>query len=89
MDSSLRSPISILIVTHSQPDRRATLLHTKRAGAVPRRKQKHFLVKAVIQPLVEGGPVEFVELEAVHSKRLPRLPWRDLMDRTAWVQGWQ
>lgn len=64
------------------------LLQTKWTAVTPRRKEKHFLVTKVIEPLVEGGAVEFVELEAVHSGHVQRLAWRDLMDVTVWRQGW-
>jgi tryptophan-rich hypothetical protein len=65
------------------------LLHGKWTAVTPRRKEKHFLVTRVIEPEVEGGAVEFVELEAVHSKRVQRLPWRELADPSVWVQGWK
>ena len=65
------------------------LLHTKWTAAVPRRKEKHFLVTRVFEPEVEGGAVEFVELEAVHSKRVRRLAWRELVDGATWLQGWK
>ena len=65
------------------------LLHTKWTAAVPRRKEKHFLVTKVIEPEGEGAAVEFVELEAVHSKRVQRLAWRELADGATWLQGWK
>jgi tryptophan-rich hypothetical protein len=65
------------------------LLLTKWTAVAPRRKEKHFLVTRVIEPELEGGAVEFVELEAVHSKRVQRLGWRELADAGRWVQGWK
>jgi tryptophan-rich hypothetical protein len=65
------------------------LLHSKWTAVAPRRKEKHFLVTKVIEPELEGGAVEFVELEAVHSKRVQRLSWRALEDATTWLQGWK
>jgi len=65
------------------------LLHSKWTAVTPRRKEKHFLVTRVIEPGLEGGAVEFVELEAVHSKRVQRLAWRELADGATWLQGWK
>lgn len=65
------------------------LLHTKWTATAPRRKEKHFLVTRVVEPDVVGGAVEFVELEAVHSKRVLRLGWRELVNQANWLQGWK
>ena len=65
------------------------LLHSKWTAVTPRRKEKHFLVTRVVEPELEGGAVEFVELEAVHSKRVQRLAWRELVDGATWLQGWK
>jgi tryptophan-rich hypothetical protein len=65
------------------------LLHSKWTAVTPRRKEKHFLVTRVIEPGREGGAGEFVELEAVHSKRVQRLAWRELADGATWLQGWK
>ena len=64
------------------------LLHSKWTAVAPRRREKHFLVVEVVAPEVEGGAVEFVALEAVHSKRVQRLRWRELTDAASWRQGW-
>jgi tryptophan-rich hypothetical protein len=64
------------------------LLHSKWTAVAPRRREKHFLVTKVLDPEVEGGAVEFVELEAVHSRRSQRLRWRELEDGATWRQGW-
>ena len=63
------------------------LLHSKWTAVEPRRKEKHFMVVRVVEPEVEGAAIEFVELEAVHSRRVQRLPWRSLTDPAAWRQG--
>lgn len=65
------------------------LLRSKWTAVAPRRREKHFLVTKVIEPSVAGGAIEFVELEAVHSRRTQRLAWRDLADSTVWRQGWR
>lgn len=64
------------------------LLLTKWTAVQPVAKDKHFLVSAVIEPEVEGAAVEWIELEALFSKQVQRLPWRALKDATRWRQGW-
>ena len=34
------------------------------------------------------GPVLWVDIEAVLSKKTQRILWRDLQDATRWAQGW-
>ncbi len=55
---------------------------------LPVAKNKHFLVSKVIEPDLPEAAIEWVELEAVYSKSLIRLAWRDLRDATLWKQGW-
>ena len=64
------------------------LLNSKWTAVEPRRKEKHFVVTGVVEPEVEGAAIEFVELQAVHSRRTRRLRWRDLEDAAVWRQGW-
>ncbi len=64
------------------------LLHTKWTAAQPRNKEKHFLVTRVIEPEPPGSPVVSVEIEAVHSKRIQLIAWRELTDATRWRRGW-
>ena len=64
------------------------LLHTKWTAVIPRRREKHFLVIKVIDPEAEGGPIEQVEIEAVHSRRIRVIPWRELQDPAMWKRGW-
>jgi tryptophan-rich hypothetical protein len=64
------------------------LLLSKWTAVKPVAKQKHFLVSKVIAPEPLGGPVEWVELEAIHSKATQTLLWRDLQDDAVWRQGW-
>jgi len=51
-------------------------------------REKHFLVTGVIAPELPQAPVELIEIEAVHSGRRFTMPWRDLRDRSRWLQGW-
>jgi tryptophan-rich hypothetical protein len=64
------------------------LLLTKWTAVKPVAKQKHFLVSRVIQPELPTDPIEQVELEAVFSKVVQVIAWRDLQDETVWRQGW-
>jgi len=64
------------------------LLLSKWTAVAPVAKNKHFLVSKVIvcEPPLLG--VEAVELEAVFSKTVVRMDWRQLRDPALWRQGW-
>ena len=64
------------------------LLLSKWTAAKPVSKEKHFLVSKVVAPALEGGKVEWIDLEAVHSKSTRRIEWRELRDETQWRRGW-
>jgi tryptophan-rich hypothetical protein len=64
------------------------LLLTKWTAVTPIAKQKHFLVSRVIQPELATDPVVSVEIEAVFSKAVQVIAWRDLQDDSVWRQGW-
>jgi tryptophan-rich hypothetical protein len=64
------------------------LLLSKWTAAKPVARQKHFLVARIIEPDAPDAPVEWVEIEAVHSKAVRRIPWRELRDTALWRQGW-
>ena len=64
------------------------LLLTKWTAVKPVAKQKHFLVSRVIQPELHTDPIERVEIEAVFSKAVQEIAWRDLQDGRVWRQGW-
>jgi tryptophan-rich hypothetical protein len=64
------------------------LLHTKWSAVEPRNKERHFLVVQVIEPDPPGSPVVSVEIEAVHSKRVRIIAWRELTDAAKWRRGW-
>jgi tryptophan-rich hypothetical protein len=64
------------------------LLLSKWTAAIPRNKEKHFIVTKLIQPELPAVRVECVEIEAVHSKRSFVLLWRELTDESQWHQGW-
>lgn len=64
------------------------LLLTKWTAVKPVAKQKHFLVSRVIQPELPTDPIEMVEIEAVFSKTVQVIRWRDLQNDELWRQGW-
>jgi tryptophan-rich hypothetical protein len=64
------------------------LLLTKWTAVKPVAKQKHFLVSRVIQPVLPSDPIVLVELEAVFSKAVQVIAWRDLQNDRVWLQGW-
>lgn len=63
------------------------LLLSKWTAVKPVSKEKHFLVSKVVAPEREDGKVEWVDLEAVHSKSIHRIDWRELRDETQWRRG--
>ena len=65
------------------------LLLSKWTAVQPRDRERHFMVTAVIEPETAGAPPEEVELEALLTKRVMRLPWRALTDSAHWLQGWR
>jgi tryptophan-rich hypothetical protein len=64
------------------------LLLSKWTAVKPVARQKHFLVSKVIDPEPPESPVEWIEIEAVYSKKVQRIRWRELLDEAAWRQGW-
>jgi tryptophan-rich hypothetical protein len=64
------------------------LLLTKWTAVKPVAKQKHFLVSRVIEPELPTDSIERVEIEAVFSKAVQVVAWRDLQDEGVWRQGW-
>jgi hypothetical protein len=52
------------------------LLLTKWTALKPVAKQKHFLVRRVLQPELPKDPIERVEIEAVFSKAVQVIGWR-------------
>ena len=64
------------------------LLLSKWTAVQPLNREKHFVVVRVIEPEPPAVRIEQVELEAVHSRRVQQLHWRDLTDPGVWRQGW-
>jgi tryptophan-rich hypothetical protein len=64
------------------------LLLSKWTAVTSRQKDKHFLVVQVVQPEPPGAAIEWVEIEAVMSRAVHRIAWRDLKNPAQWRQGW-
>ena len=75
--------------SRSTPLNPRKLLHSKWTAVAPQHTEKHFLVTGIVDPQPPGSPVVSIELEAVHSKRVQVMPWRDLLDATQWRRGWE
>lgn len=65
------------------------LLLSKWTAVQPIAKQKHFLVTKVITPEDPQEKIEFVEIEAIYSKKVRQIAWRELMNSEDWSQGWK
>lgn len=64
------------------------LLLTKWTAVKPVSKQKHFLVTKVVLPEIPDGKVDWIEIEAVFTKKTKRIQWQELRDESVWCQGW-
>lgn len=64
------------------------LLLSKWTAVAPQEKDKHFLVIKVIEPDVPGAAIEWLEIEALFSRSVQRIAWRELKEPTRWRQGW-
>lgn len=65
------------------------LLLSKWTAVKPVAKQKHFMVSKIILPDVPHQPIEFVEIEAIYTKKTKQIAWRELTDTDMWLQGWK
>ena len=63
------------------------LLLSKWTAVSPVARQKHFLVTKVIQ-IEPDDPIEMIEIEAIYSKKVSQINWRELKNQTVWRQGW-
>jgi tryptophan-rich hypothetical protein len=75
--------VSNVIATHINPKK---LLNSKWTKVVPVKKQKHFIVVKMI--FDDDGAVEVCVIEAVIDRTQFSIDWKDLRQRTTWLQGW-
>ena len=64
------------------------LLLSKWTAASVQNKEKHFLVTKLVEPEAPDTPIQFIELEAIYTRRNFVLPWQELTDVRQWQQGW-
>ncbi|MDP2868882.1 TIGR02450 family Trp-rich protein [Methyloversatilis sp.] len=64
------------------------LLLTKWTAVAPVCRNLHFLVTKVIEPDPPETAIRWIDIEAVHSRSVRRIEWRELKDSTRWRQGW-
>lgn len=64
------------------------LLKSKWTAITPSNKEKHFIVTKIILPDLPEMPIEFIELEAIHSKRKQIINLETIIDKNTWAQGW-
>lgn len=63
------------------------LLLSKWTAAQPVNREKHFLVTELFRD--DEGTVLEIELQAVLTHRIQRLPWQALQDAVSWKMGWK
>lgn len=63
------------------------LLLSKWTAVAPVQREKHFMVTECQRD--ELDRIISVDLQAVLSKRMQRLPWQQLQDSSQWLIGWQ
>lgn len=64
------------------------LLLTKWTAVKPVARQKHFLITKVVLPEIPEGKIEWIEIEAVSTRKAQRIRWQELRDESVWRQGW-
>ncbi|RKF18715.1 TIGR02450 family Trp-rich protein [Alginatibacterium sediminis] len=63
------------------------LLNSKWTSVSPKLKEKHFIISEL--ELDEDDSVLSCCVEAVLTKRIAAIDWRDLKDSTSWIHGWK
>ena len=63
------------------------LIHSKWTAAKPLGKAKHFIVTEV--EFDQDGLVTSCLVEAVLSKRVANIQWKELKNQDQWIQGWK
>lgn len=75
------------MTAHRNPVNRAKLPGSKWTAVRPQRREKHFIVHDWVRD--DGGrPTDQIEIEAVLTRAVRRLHWRELEDPEVWRVGW-
>lgn len=65
------------------------IVGSKWTAAAPVAGEKHFLVLGWTRQPDGTLSRELVDLEAVLTRRVRAVPWRELADRECWLIGWR
>jgi len=63
------------------------LLNSKWTAVHPSNRQRHFIITNVIRS--DDGSVTACEIEAVLTRNVKKLDWRELKDSSRWIMGWK
>ncbi len=63
------------------------LLNSKWTAVRPEGRQRHFIVTRLIES--EDGLITACEIEAVLTRQVSELDWRELKDSSQWLMGWK
>jgi tryptophan-rich hypothetical protein len=86
--SGVSADCTHILPTRKNPLSPKKLLLSKWTTVSPTDKEKHFVVTRVVEPDPPAVRVEWVVIEAIHSRRASMLRWRDLTEGKRWRQGW-
>jgi tryptophan-rich hypothetical protein len=75
-------------VTGRNPVNRKKLPGSKWTAVQPVDREKHFLVHDWVRD-ADGEPTDRVVIEAVLTRRIREIGWRELADRHRWRVGWR
>ncbi|MAY43306.1 MULTISPECIES: TIGR02450 family Trp-rich protein [unclassified Neptuniibacter] len=65
------------------------LINSTWTAVSPVKKQKHFIVVALIRSEDDESKITGCVIEAVIDKQAYQIDWRDLKDTGYWLQGWK
>jgi tryptophan-rich hypothetical protein len=73
--------------TCKNPVNRKKMAGSKWTAVRPVNRQKHFIVLDWVRD-EDGDPTDEVEIEAILTRAVTVIPWRELEDRERWRIGW-
>jgi len=63
------------------------ILHSKWTAAEPQNREKHFIVSQCFY--IGSNKLNEIEIKAIMTDNVYRIPWRELKDSTVWHIGWK
>ena len=63
------------------------LLNSKWTAVQPVNRQRHYIVSGVIRS--DDGVLSACKIEAVLTRKVTELDWRELKDSSRWMMGWK